>query len=64
MPSTSRRDSQLLLSCRVGWHDRCWDSTGLRKLRHRGGARVDWQFLFTAAVYNLVRIRNLAAEAV
>jgi transposase len=35
---------------------------GLRKLRHRGGARVDWQFLFTAAVYNLVRMRNLAAE--
>ena len=36
---------------------------GLRKLRHRGGARVDWQFLFTAAVYNLVRMRNLTAEA-
>jgi IS5 family transposase len=35
---------------------------GLRKLRHRGGARVDWQFLFTA--YNLVRMRNLAAEPV
>jgi IS5 family transposase len=37
---------------------------GLRKLRHRGGARVDWQFLFTAAVYNLVRMRNLAASPV
>ncbi len=33
---------------------------GLRKLRHRGGARADWQFLFTATAYNLVRIRNLA----
>ena len=33
---------------------------GLRKLRHRGGARVAWQFLFTAAAYNLVRMRNLA----
>jgi transposase len=32
---------------------------GLRKLRHRGGALVNWQFLFTAAVYNLVRLRNL-----
>jgi IS5 family transposase len=43
-----------------------WTKTlgGLRKLRHRGSARVDWQVLFTAAVYNLVRMRNLAAEAV
>jgi transposase len=36
---------------------------GLRKLRHRGGARVEWQFLFVAAVYNLVRLRNLSAGA-
>jgi transposase len=35
---------------------------GLRKLRHRGGALVNWQFLFTAAVYNLVRLRNLQAQ--
>ena len=34
---------------------------GVRKLRHRGGARVNWQFVFTAAVYNLVRLRNLQA---
>ena len=32
----------------------------LRKTRHRGRARVGWQFLFTAAVYNLVRLRTLA----
>jgi transposase len=31
----------------------------LRKLRHRGGARVDWVFTFTAAAYNLVRLRKL-----
>ena len=31
----------------------------LRKLRHRGGPRVDWIFRFTAAAYNLIRIRNL-----
>jgi len=31
----------------------------LRKLRHRGLERVDWMFTFTAAAYNLVRIRNL-----
>jgi hypothetical protein len=33
----------------------------LRKLRHRGLPRVDWVFTFTAAAYNLVRIRNLEA---
>lgn len=32
---------------------------GLRKLRHRGTARVEWHFLFVAAVYNLVRLRTL-----
>jgi transposase len=31
----------------------------LRKLRHRGGERVTWIFRFTAAAFNLVRIRNL-----
>jgi transposase len=31
----------------------------LRKLRHRGGGKVEWMFTFTAAVYNLVRVRNL-----
>jgi hypothetical protein len=36
---------------------------GLRKLRHRGLARVEWMFTFAVAVYNLVRIRNLEAAA-
>lgn len=31
----------------------------LRKLRHRGIEKVRWIFKFTAAAYNLVRIRNL-----
>jgi len=31
----------------------------MRKTRHRGTERVDWMFIFTAAAYNLVRIRNL-----
>jgi len=31
----------------------------LRKVRHRGRKRVGWMFTFTAAVYDLVRIRNL-----
>ena len=31
----------------------------MRKTRHRGLERVGWIFTFTAAVYNLVRIRNL-----
>jgi transposase len=32
----------------------------LRKTRHRGPRRVSWMFIFGLAVYNLVRIRNLA----
>ena len=35
---------------------------GLRKLRHRGGERVDWIVTFTAAAYNLVRLRTLLAR--
>ena len=34
---------------------------GLRKLRHRGGALVDWVVTFAAAAYNLVRLRTLVA---
>jgi transposase len=34
----------------------------LRKTRHRGTARVKWMFVLALAVYNLVRIRNLAAQ--
>jgi len=33
----------------------------LRKLRHRGGERVDWVVTFTAAAYNMVRMRSLLA---
>jgi hypothetical protein len=32
----------------------------LRKTRYRGRPRVAWMFTFATAVYNLVRIRNLA----
>jgi transposase len=32
---------------------------GLRKLRHRGGALVEWIFTFAAAAYNIVRLRRL-----
>lgn len=31
----------------------------MRKTRHRGVRRVGWMFTFAAAVYNLVRLRNL-----
>ncbi len=34
----------------------------LRKTRHRGRARVGWMFIFGLAVYNLVRLRNLATQ--
>jgi transposase len=32
---------------------------GLRKFRHRGGRLVEWIFTFTAAAYNIVRLRRL-----
>jgi len=35
----------------------------LRKTRHRGTARVEWMFVFSLAAYNLVRMRNLAAQS-
>jgi len=36
---------------------------GLRKLRHRGGPLVEWVFRFTAAAYNIVRMRRLLPVA-
>jgi len=38
------------------------DVGGLRKLRHRGRAKVAAIFTFTCAAYNLVRLRTLLAE--
>ena len=35
----------------------------LRKLRHRGTAKVRWMFTFAAATFNLVRMRTLQAGA-
>jgi len=34
----------------------------MRKVHLRGRRKVEWQFRFALAVYNLVRIRNLAGE--
>jgi transposase len=34
----------------------------MRKTKFRGRDRVGWQFTFTAAVYNLVRMRNLQMD--
>jgi transposase len=36
----------------------------LRKLHHRGGLLVNWNFTFAAATYNLVRLRTLLAQPV
>jgi transposase len=35
----------------------------MRKTRHQGVARVGWMFVFAAAAYNLIRMRNLAGAA-
>jgi transposase len=37
---------------------------GLRKLHHRGGRLVSWIFTFTAAAYNIVRLRRLLPATV
>ena len=38
-------------------------AAGLRKTRHRGLDRVGWQFTFTLAAYNLIRLPKLLAAA-
>jgi transposase len=63
---TTRHPGYLVSQCKrklieevFGW----LKTVGLmRKLRHRGTRRVDWLFTFAAAVYNLVRIRNLTEQ--
>jgi hypothetical protein len=35
---------------------------GLRKLRHRGLPKVDWQFTLAMAAYDLVRLPKLFAQ--
>lgn len=42
-----------------------WAKTvaGLRKARHRGLPKIDWQFTFAMAAYNLIRLPNLLREA-
>jgi hypothetical protein len=41
-----------------------WAKTvaGLRKARHRGLAKIDWQFTFAMAAYNLIHLPKLLAE--
>ena len=42
-----------------------WAKTiaGLRKTRHRGLPKIDWQFTFAMAAYNLIRLPKLLASA-
>ena len=42
-----------------------WAKTvaGLRKARHRGLPKVDWQFTLAMAAYNLVRLPKLLMVA-
>jgi hypothetical protein len=42
-----------------------WAKTvaGLRKARHRGLPKVDWQFTLAMAAYNLVRLPKLLVVA-
>ncbi len=36
----------------------------LKKVKLRGLAKVDWLFVFSCAVFNLIRTRNAGAERV
>jgi transposase len=55
----SQRKRKLVEQC-FGW----MKTVGLlRQLRHRGGGKVEWIFSFTAAAYNLIRMRRLLAPA-
>jgi transposase len=56
--ATSQRRRKLVEEP-FGWMK---DVGGLRKLRHRGQAKVAALFTFTCAAYNLVRLRKLLAE--
>ena len=56
--ATSQRRRKLIEEG-YGWMK---DIGGLRKLRHRGQAKVSALFTFTCAAYNLVRLRKLLAE--
>ena len=47
----------------VGIDDRVWDATVFTKTRHRGLARVDWQFTLALAAYDLIRLPNLLRAA-
>ena len=56
---TSQRKRKLVEQA-FGW----MKTIGLmRKLRHRGGRLANWNFTFTAAAYNIVRMRRLLATA-
>lgn len=56
----SQRKRKLVEQC-FGWIKTVG---GLRKLHHRGGARVEWVFTFAAAAYNIVRMRRLLPAGV
>jgi Transposase DDE domain len=56
--AVSQQKRKLVEQC-FGW----MKTVGLlRKLRHRGDARGNWTFIFTAAVFNLVRMRTLLTQ--
>lgn len=57
---TQSQRRRKLVEERFGWMK---DVGGLRKLRHRGLAKVGWIFKFVAAVCNVVLMRRLLAEA-
>ena len=56
LPEQPRLEARKLVEQGFGWMKTIG---GLRKLRHRGGRLVGWVFTFTAAAYNIMRLRRL-----
>jgi transposase len=56
----SQRKRKRIEEC-FGWLK---DIALMRKVKHRGLKKVAWVFTFAAAVYNLVRMKNLMANSV
>ena len=63
-PATTEETSSLRVRRRIeeafGWAKTV---AGLRKARHRGLAKVGWQFTLAMAAYNLVRLPRLFGSA-
>lgn len=66
-PALYQQPAYVTSQKRRKWIERCFNwiknTAYLRKTRHRGLRKLDWNFTLAAAAYNLVRIAKLTATA-